>query len=463
MKIMNLLIEKRVMFMSLLLLLIFVSLVSGAIFFRYDDISPQVGGIDYSDSNSQPIVRKHEINTGTVMWSNGRKVKVYVLGHARGVGHGEGTLAPVTILGKTIPSHQDGSEEVGTKTKFGKWDYGNKTVWTYKAENIPIRSRETSFPWSAEGSIKLSPYGWQETVSSGGGFTIPLTITGTFSTSGRWITVDSKATTQHAASGSSGTHTVEVKYYCYSCKAEGDTKESIGGKDTHSKITCEREGCGVQYRKCDTSAAWLHLICDGCSTWRCDSSTGKYHANLRCNGRLSNGKFIDSCRDEYWTCASDAWEHSTRMVPCGGCGEPYMGCAYDKHRYIIYCHIQGPNGESCIAGGNYVCQGHTCQYPEPGLSYVETSSRSHSVTLYTKTSGYSKIEWYIYGPNDDGDLGRKLDTTSPSSSTLETKATFSLNLPVDAVSGWYKFTAVITPHGSSSDDPYAYSYFFRVD
>lgn len=58
---------------------------------------------------------------------------------------------------------------------------------------------------------------------------------------------------------------------------------------------------------------------------------------------------------------------------------------------------------------------------EPGIYYDETSSQSHSVTLITKGSGYSMIKWYLYGPNDDGDFGKLLDTTYNTSPTLKEK------------------------------------------
>ncbi len=164
------------------------------------------------------------------------------------------------------------------------------------------------------------------------------------------------------------------------------------------------------------------------------------------------------------------------------CGNMTMGYAGDSDKIVLssgFSHLDFSeskhwNGPATIYISYYNSSGyiHWKTYdqdisvqaaPTLGLSYVETSSRTHSVSLFTKKSGYSKIEWYLYGPNDSGDFGRLLDTTSSSSSTLEREATFSFSLPDDAVAGFYKFTAVITPHGSSSDAPYAYSYFFRVD
>lgn len=353
MRLLNLLIEKRVLIMSGLLLLITVTLVSGGIEFnnsRYNMPAPWING---GSTSGWEIVRKQEIITRDVVWPNGNQVYVAIYGSANGLGVGEGTLEPVTILGHTYAKHQDGAEDVGEKTSSGKWKYGDGLIRTIIKDSIPEDSEETSYPWSANGYIILTPYVWQETVTEGGAIRFPLSIQGSYSKSGSWKLESARSTTQSAASGNSGTHGVSHKIYCSVCDAEGTTAEEIGGADAHEETECEREGCGVEFRICDSSAVWLHQICEGCSTWRCDRSTGKYHAKVTCSESTGCGK-------EYWACGPDASPHTTTVN--GGCGHSYLACVSGDHAYRQNCTNTDANGISCNVGGYYECVSHTCTF-----------------------------------------------------------------------------------------------------
>ena len=385
MRLLNLLIEKRVMFMSLLLLLMSMTLVSGDIKFTYDDVSPWISG------GPDNLVRKQEIITGEVVWPNGREIWVSVYGFATGLGIGEGTLEPVTILGYTYKKHQDGSEDVGEETSSGKWKYGDETVRTRIARLIPKMSEETSYPWSAKGTVTLIPYVWQETVTEGGAIRFPLSIQGSYSKSGTWKLESARSTTQ-AAADNSGTHGISHKIYCSVCDAEGETAEAIGGADAHKETECKREGCGVKFRICDTAAAALHSICEGCSTYKCDKSTGKYHAKVTCSESTGCGK-------EYWACGPDASPHTTTVN--GGCGHSYLTCVSDDHAYRQNCTNTDANGISCNVGGYYECVSHTCTFNNsnpPNITYNDTTFEVYETLEVTVTKkDLYMINLYIDG------------------------------------------------------------------
>ena len=378
--------------MSLLLLLIAVTLVSGGIRFNNSWYNKTVPWINGGSTSGWEIVKKQEIITGEVSWPNGNQVYVAIYGSANGLGIGEGTLQPVTILGNSYSIYQDGSEEVGEKTSSGSWKYGDTLIRTIKKDAIPEDSEETSFPWSADGTVTLTPYLWQETVTEGGAIRFPLAIQGTFSKSGTWITDGNRSLSQAAASGNTGTHSVVHKIYCSVCDAEGATAEEIGGADAHEETECEREGCSVEFRICDSSAVWLHQICEGCSTWRCDRSTGKYHARVPCSESTGCGK-------EYWACGPDASPHTTTVN--GECGHSYLACVSDDHAYRQNCTNTDANGISCNVGGYYECVSHICTFNNSNplnIIYNDTTFEVYETLEVTVTKkGLYMINLYING------------------------------------------------------------------
>ena len=415
MKLINLLIEKRTLVMSMLLILVFGTLVSGEIKFSSTTVHPQIGG----SSGSYSPLKKIEIVTGDEQWPNGRSVHVFIAAGARGLGVGEGTLAPVTILGHTYATHQDGTDKVGTTNLNGSWTYSTAAfVATFITMEIPEDSDQTSFDWSAEGSVKLTPYVWQQSVSVGGTVSLPIAISGSYSTSGTWALSSDLSTTQSAASGTSGTHTVDVKYYCSSCNEEGDTTTAIGGAAAHAVESCQRDGCGVEYRTCDTAAKALHTLCDGCNTYRCDTSTGNIHEKVTCSSTAhvrGRTMTVDACGKEFWACASDSWKHSSTMGPCGGCYKWYKSCMTGEHEWVYEdcpsghahsecdgsdhslqasCPISEEHGEQCTVTNFYACEdpSHTHQFPGSQTGYgSDTGTGSSGSTGSNTDSGSTDL------------------------------------------------------------------------
>lgn len=272
MKLFNSFIEKRVVFMGLLLLFILISvtLVSGDIVFKKvhpgrANTSPYITG--YKIDNT--LLKRIEITSGRVEWPREREVKVSIMGRAYGVGVGEGTLRNINILGKDpVPMHQDGSDSVWEKKEpNGAWKKGYGLVTTTFTDVVPKDTEATSYSWDAEGDVALTAWLWQETVTHGGTIRYPFAVQGTFSTSGTWIKDPGDPTTQSARK-TDETHAIYHKYYCSICKAEGDTQESIGGKEAHALVTCPN--CGEQYHKCDKKAAKLHSKPAGSDWYNCD-------------------------------------------------------------------------------------------------------------------------------------------------------------------------------------------------
>ena len=272
MKLFNSFIEKRVVFMGLLLLFILISvtLVSGDIVFKkvYParvNTLPYIAG--YKIDNT--LLKRTEITTGKVEWPRGREVKLSIIGRAYGVGVGEGTLRNINIFGKpTVPTHQDGTDDVWEKREpNGAWKKGYGLVTTTFTDAVPKDSEATSYSWDSEGDVDLTAWLWQETITHGGTIRYPFAVQGTFSTSGTWIKDPGDPTTQ-AARKADETHAISHKYYCSICNAEGDTQESIGGKEAHALVTCPH--CGEQYHKCDKKAAHYHSKPEGSDRYNCD-------------------------------------------------------------------------------------------------------------------------------------------------------------------------------------------------
>lgn len=400
---------------------VFVTLGSGKVFFRYPDVRPWISG------GSDDIVRKEEIITGEVEWPNGRTVNVAIYAFARGLGIGEGTLAPVTILGTPIATHQDGSEEIWEiKTRDGKWKYGNTTVRTRIQDSIPEDSKETGYRWSASGTVTLTPYVWQETITRGGAIRFPLQVAGTFSTSGKWIK-DSSDTTTQGAPNNSGTHSVTHKIYCSVCDAEGATAEAIGGVKAHEEIECKREGCGVEYRICDEDAAALHSICEGCSTWRCDRSTGKDHRQVTCPESTGCGK-------PYWVCSDSSWPHTTTVT--GGCGHTYLACMSGDHAWEASCTSTDADGNTCNVGGHYECVPHTCTFNDSNpvsITYNKVSFEVYETLEVTVT----KKDLYAASLYIDGEF---VDSGTTYSGKVVLRKRFNsgdVGTPTITITVWY--------------------------
>lgn len=201
---------------------------------------PQITG-------TEPVEMQVNITSGSKQWAeiDGNEVSVIVSASASGLGIGQGTLESVTIVGTTYPSYQDEAEDIGTHTTDGGWTKGTTTITTSIIDYLPGDGEKTKFAWSAGGYIKITPYIWQESIAIGGGIRWPLQVQGTFTTTGTWKTHTDRSITRHAAEGIKGNHIINMTYYCASCKAKGDTKESIGGAAAHNIVPCPRSECPV--------------------------------------------------------------------------------------------------------------------------------------------------------------------------------------------------------------------------
>lgn len=133
----------------------------------------------------------------------------------KGLGIGEGTLAPVTILGETVATYQDGTQSFGTKSNVtGKYSSETGNVRTFIPRYVKETERRTRIYWAAEGYVTITPYVWQESVSIGGAVRIPLSFQGTYTTTGTWkIGNSATSTTRAAPSSNSGHHIIEDRYH----------------------------------------------------------------------------------------------------------------------------------------------------------------------------------------------------------------------------------------------------------
>ncbi len=387
--------DTHLLIISALLILLLGTVVWGKIEFSSDAgyTAPVISGSD-------PLRKKVEITTGAAEWPDGKEVSVKIAALVGGLGIGQGTLAPVTILGQTYATWQGSPKEIGTKTTSGRWKYEGDTVTAVKRESIPSNNQQTTFDWSAEGSVKITPYVWQESVSIGGAIRWPFAIQGSFGTTGTWASSANHSTTRSAASGKKGTHTVNVIYYCYGCKAEGDTQEAIGGKAAHAVKTCSRDACGISYRECDTTAKALHSECEGCNTYRCDTSTGKTHEQKTCTSAYIGSTTLRyGCGQSYWRCASDASTH-TDYNHCAE-GHEYKLCVASNHTLQASCSRTNGSGNTCTVTGFRECTPHTHQFGSGSGSGSNTCTLCSGTGCSTCQSGGQTTNPSV-NPNGNG-------------------------------------------------------------
>lgn len=326
---------------------------------------PYMGGL-----STYSLLKKIDLSTSTVTWPDGRMLEVGVGSPVNGLGVGEGTLAPVTILGKTYTSSQDGTQSLGTKSKDGSWDDGSGQINTFISREIDENSKQTRFYWAVEGDITLTPYVWQESVSIGGAIRIPLQVQGTYSTSGTWkVGSSTLSTTRSAPSGNTGHHIVKHEYYCSQCEQSGNSAAAIGGASAHAWV----------YEKCPS----LH------AHWACDGSDHSLQAScLKTDGNGNTCTVINfyACEKPPHTCefgsgsGSGSGSGIGSMSALAACGIHDASASGDhtltylcnilpcSNRIVPYCFDQCPEAGN---HGKVVCAIQGCQDSTP---YDATSS-----------------------------------------------------------------------------------------
>ena len=270
MRFLNFLIEKRAMFLGLLLLLFSVTFVSGDIVFHeptgVSRIPSIAGWVNY---NPGPIVKRTEITSGKVEWPKGRRIGVDIETYADGVGVGQGTLTNLVVLDKEpLPTYQGNEIDVWAKKEDnGEWERGTAVLVRARyVDEVPDDVKAKKYKWESGGDVTLTPWVWEETVGNAVTIRWPVGAQGTFTTTGRWI--KDKTTTTRSARKAEGTHHVAHRYYCEVCGEEGDTPEAIGGKEKHKKVECPE--CGDKYHVCDKTAVHKHSEDPDTGKYRCD-------------------------------------------------------------------------------------------------------------------------------------------------------------------------------------------------
>jgi hypothetical protein len=162
----------------------------------------------------------------------------------------------------------------------------------------------------------------------------------------------------------------------------------------------------------------LHSLCEGCNTYRCDTSTGNIHEKVTCSSTAhvrGRTMTVDACGQEYWACASDSWKHSSTMGPCGGCYKWYKSCMTGEHEWVYEdcpsghahsecdgsdhslqasCPISEEHGEQCTVTNFYACEdpSHTHQFPGSQTGYgSDTGTGSSGSTGSNTDSGSTDL------------------------------------------------------------------------
>ena len=309
-----------------------------------------------SDGGYDEFVKYIDIVTEEETWSHSTAY-VVVAAWADGLGIGQGTLVPVTILGQTYATYQDTPDTVGSTSPSGSWTTGTKVSVGADIEMAVPKDKEKSYSWSASGNVKLTPHVWQESVSIGGAIRWPVGVQGTFTTSGTWKLEGNSSTTRSAAAAS-GTHTVKFKYRCDVCKQSGDTAAAIGGKEAHEEGECPGSDCSVRYRKCTPPVGHKIIVCpgSGCSVEYRECSVPEGHRPCpSCGAReceVSN-KASSGCS----VCQSTTTP-STSLHPCG----EHPITASGDHTQQASCSVTNNRRQRCTVTNFYACQSHTHTY-----------------------------------------------------------------------------------------------------
>ena len=343
-----------------------------------------------SDGGYDEFVKYIDIVTDAETWSHSTAY-VVVAAWADGLGIGQGTLAPVTILGQTYATYQDTPDTVGSTSPSGSWTAGTKVSVGADIEMEVPKDKEKSYSWSASGNVKLTPHVWQESVSIGGAIRWPVGIQGTFTTSGTWKLEGNSSTTRSAAAAS-GTHTVKFQYRCDVCKQSGDTAAAIGGKEAHVEGECPGSDCSVRYRKCTPPVGHKIIVCpgSGCSVEYRECSVPEGHRPCpSCGAReceVSN-KASSGCS----VCQST----TTPSISLHPCGEHPITASGD-HTQQASCSVTNSRGQSCTVTNFYACESHTHTYPatSPFSSFLTMRRRcqrawlGHTCSKGGYTTGY---------------------------------------------------------------------------
>ena len=286
-----------------------------------------------SDGGHDEFVKYIDVVTGAETWGH-RTAYVVVAAWADGVGVGQGTLASVTMLGETLANYQDTPHTVGTTNPNGSWTAGTKESVRAVIE-MDVPDVKGSYPWSASGDVKLTPYVWQESVLMGG-------AQRPFSTSGGWRLEGNSSTTRSAASAS-GTHTVKFQYKCDVCQQSGDTAAAIGGKEAHSEGECPGSNCSVRYRKCTPPVG--HQIHEACGTRHCDGQDHSYVGLCTSHVSSDPANTYTGCNQKIYKCTE-----SDHRVIGGKCGHKYRACSKGDHDSLDRCPGCGKSFTKCSHG-----------------------------------------------------------------------------------------------------------------
>ncbi len=175
--------------------------------------------------NDDTFRMKENIRTGKKQWmDDDPDVSVVVAAWVYGLGIGQGTLENVTILGKNFPMYQDPTKDVGRawiEKGKGKWDKGSAptavgAVFSRKLKDVPEHELKNSYDWNAEGKITLTPKAWEKTVNQTVSLSWPISVRGTYGSSGKWIDQANRSFSRYAASQEEGEEREHnLKLYTY--------------------------------------------------------------------------------------------------------------------------------------------------------------------------------------------------------------------------------------------------------
>ena len=250
----------------------------------------------------------------------------------------------------------------------GRWRKSDAVTHGSVDRTYTLPDRADTYDWDLTGKVELYPYHYQISTTHGGGVSIPASITGNYSKTGRWIAGPRDAMDSPPYSSTHGSFVIKQRYKCGQCNDTTLVEDVANLSPEHDIVTCSREGCDVQYRNCDKFRKAKHSLCEGCNTYRCDTSTGNIHEQVQCTDTFwdpyQGTVSVESCGNKYWACASDSGNHRS-VTLCAGCQKYYRGCVASNHSLQASCLVSEEHGEQCTVTNFYACETppHIHQFP----------------------------------------------------------------------------------------------------
>ena len=260
-------------------------------------------------------VNQETERTGKVRWDpDNLYPEITIVANAHGLGFGQAKLQNIYFASETSIAVYSGENK----------QIGIMDVWTGSGEERSTPLTDTisatysklipqeagTYNWRSDGLVSLTQYQWMPGGGISHGMTgVAVSKTGSYQKVGLPI--------QRSAEQASGSLKVVEKAECVHCLTQAEDLRSLS--PDHDKIICGREGCNVEYRKCDVDQSQLHRRVT-CSAYMMEVvSTDPDSGDV-----MAVDIPIEGCGEDYWLCGN---VEPHRVMECGMCNTYHRACS----------------------------------------------------------------------------------------------------------------------------------------